>query len=51
MYSPLTLAAGSIAQCSVRSIPSSRAPSRSKSRRFSEWSGHAGYPNAGRIPR
>ena len=48
---PLTLAAGVMAYVSVSSMPSASAPSRSKSFRFSLWSGQAGYPNAGRIPR
>src|SRR6266540_2075316 len=48
---PLTLAAGSIAHDSVSEMPACSAPSRSKSFRFSLWSGQAGYPNAGRMPR
>ncbi len=48
---PLTLAAGVIAYVSVSSIPICSAPSRANSFAFSEWSGHAGYPNAGRMPR
>ena len=48
---PLTLAAGVIAYVSVSAMPASSAPSRANSFDFSLWSGQAGYPNAGRIPR
>ena len=43
--------AGVIANDSVRSRPTRSAARRSNSFRFSVWSGHAGYPNAGRMPR
>ena len=39
---PLTAAAGIMAKLSVSARPASSAPSRSKSLRFSEWSGQAG---------
>ena len=48
---PLTLAAGVIANVSVSSSPTSSAPSSENSFGFSLWSGQAGYPNAGRMPR
>ena len=48
---PLTLAAGVIAYVSVSASPASSAPSSANSFAFSLWSGQAGYPNAGRMPR
>ena len=48
---PLTAEAGVTANVSVSANPCASAPSSWKSFPFSEWSGQAGYPKAGRIPR
>ena len=44
-------AAGIIAKLSVSPMPVRSARNKSNRRRFSLWSGQAGYPNAGRMPR
>ena len=47
----INMAAGVIAKLSVSATPTDSAPSSPNSLGFSLWSGHAGYPNAGRMPR